>query len=159
MKIQLITVGKLKEKYLVRGVEEYLKRLGSYAKLTISEVKDSPLPSNLHQAEIEKVTEQEADRIESTLSTNSHLIVLDPKGKQFTSEQFADYLQQKMLMGNSKFTFVIGGTLGIANRLRQKSDLLLSFSKLTFPHQLMRLILVEQLYRAAKINNNEPYHH
>ncbi|OWZ83507.1 23S rRNA (pseudouridine(1915)-N(3))-methyltransferase RlmH [Natranaerobius trueperi] len=159
MKFTIIAVGKIKEKYLIQGIKEYQKRIIPYAKLEIKEVKDTPLPSKLHTEEVNKVKREEEERIRTYISSKDYLIILDPNGNQLTSKDFAKKLDKLSLHGTSNITLVIGGTLGLSEKLKQEADLLLSFSKFTFPHQLMRLILVEQIYRALKINRNEPYHY
>ncbi|ACB86441.1 23S rRNA (pseudouridine(1915)-N(3))-methyltransferase RlmH [Natranaerobius thermophilus] len=159
MKFRVVAVGKIKEKYLIRGIEEYQKRLRPYTGLEITEVKDSVLPNKLYQAEIEKVLIEEENRIKSKLSSRDYIIALDSEGSQFTSENFAQQIENLTLEGINQFTFIIGGTLGLSNSLKKEANMLLSFSKFTFPHQLMRLILTEQLYRAIKIIHNEPYHY
>ncbi|HZK25548.1 MAG TPA: 23S rRNA (pseudouridine(1915)-N(3))-methyltransferase RlmH [Oscillospiraceae bacterium] len=158
MQIQILTVGKIKEKYLAAGIKEYLKRLSAYAKVEIREVKDEKTAENASAAEIKLLLEKEAARLEPLLHPQTYLIALAIEGQQFTSPDFADHLQQQTIHGKSHFTFLLGGSLGLAPQLLVKADLKLSFSSLTFPHQLFRLMLLEQLYRAFKINRGEPYH-
>lgn len=158
MKITLLAVGKLKEKYLVEGIKEYLKRLGAYAKIDIVEVPDEPCPENAPPAMEEQIKQKEADRLQKKLRQGTFLIILDPRGKMLSSEDMADKLQTLALSGRSDITFIIGGSLGLAPSLVQQADLLLSLSKLTFPHQLVRLMLVEQIYRWFRIMKGEPYH-
>ena len=158
MKFQIITVGKLKEKYLRDGIAEYLKRLQRYATVEIVEVADEQTPDGASEAEELQIKAREAQRIQKHIKGDTYLIALANEGKQYTSEQLAEKIEQMGLMGNSHITMVIGGSLGLDASILQQADLLLSFSKLTFPHQLMRLILVEQLYRSYRIIKGEPYH-
>ncbi|MGI6658734.1 MAG: 23S rRNA (pseudouridine(1915)-N(3))-methyltransferase RlmH [Dethiobacteraceae bacterium] len=158
MQIQILTVGRIKEKYLTAGIKEYLKRLSAYAKVEIKEVKDEKTAENASPREIALLLEKEAARLEQLLRPQTYLIALAIEGRQFTSPDFAAHLQQQTVYGHSHFTFLIGGSLGLAPRLLAQADLQLSFSPLTFPHQLFRLMLLEQLYRAFKIMRGEPYH-
>lgn len=158
MQITIIAVGKLKEKYLTQGVGEYLKRLGSYAKVTIHQVCDQPHAEGLSSHAAEQVRRKEGQRIEKHIRKNTYLIALDISGQAYSSEQLATCFDSLMLRGHSHITLIIGGSLGISQDLLSRCQLRLSFSKLTFPHQLMRLILVEQIYRAFKIIRGEPYH-
>lgn len=158
MHFTVIAVGKIKEKYLKLGIQEYLKRLQPYAKLEIIEVPDEPHAEGISPQAAEQIKEKEAVKINQRIKPGTFLICLDAKGKQFTSEELASYLNNLMLTGKSNITMVIGGSLGLSKELLKKSDLILSFSKQTFPHQLMRLILLEQIYRCFKIIRDEPYH-
>lgn len=158
MRIKIIGVGKIKEKYLKQGISEYSKRLQAYGQLEIVEVKDEPFKEPLSGKEQEQVMEKEALRIEKEIPGRCHLIVLDRDGVAVSSPQWADYLQQRMLSGDHQFVYVIGGALGLHDRIKEASHWRLSFSALTFPHQLMRLMLLEQLYRTASILNGEKYH-
>ncbi len=158
MKLSILTVGKLKEKYLADGIKEYLKRLGPYAKVEILEVPDEPCPENAPPAIEEQIKQKEADRLQKKLRQGTFLVILDPRGKMHSSEEMADKLQLLALNGRSDITFIIGGSLGLSSSLVQQADLLLSLSKLTFPHQLVRLMLVEQVYRWFRIMKGEPYH-
>lgn len=158
MKISIITVGKLKEKYLKQGIDEYLKRLSAYAKVEIIEVADEKAPEHLSEAEMEEVKRKEGERILSHLSENTYIITLEISGRMLSSEQLAAKIDELSTYGKSKLAFIIGGSLGLSKEVQKQSDLALSFSKMTFPHQLMRLILLEQIYRAYRINRNEPYH-
>jgi 23S rRNA (pseudouridine1915-N3)-methyltransferase len=158
MKISIVTVGKLKEKYLKQGIDEYLKRLSSYAKVEVTEVADEKAPENLSDAEMLEVKRKEGERILSHVHQDSYVITLEIQGKQVTSEQLAGKIDELTTYGKSHFTFIIGGSLGISNEVQNRSNFALSFSKMTFPHQLMRLILLEQVYRAFRIIRNEPYH-
>lgn len=158
MQITIISVGKLKEKYLMNGITEYLKRLTNYAKIDIIEVVDEKAPESLSYAEEQQVKKREGDRILSKISTDSHVIALAIEGKQRTSEDLATMINNLGTYGKSKVTFVIGGSLGLSEDVLKRADDILSFSKMTFPHQLMKLILVEQIYRAFRIIKGEPYH-
>ncbi len=157
MKITIITVGKLKEKYLVEGIKEYSKRLSKYVKLDLIEVKDEHAPENLSQKDMNIIKNKEAERINQKLK-DSYIISLAIEGKQLTSEKLASKIEDIKTYHDSHITFIIGGSLGLADSLKKKSNFLLSFSPMTFPHQLMKLILLEQIYRSFRINNNEPYH-
>ncbi|CAM4018739.1 23S rRNA (pseudouridine(1915)-N(3))-methyltransferase RlmH [Listeria booriae] len=158
MNIQIITVGKLKEKYLIQGIAEYTKRLGAYAKITMVEVPDEKAPEILSEAEMVQVKQKEGERILAKVADDVHLIALAIDGKQKSSEEFAEGLDRLATYGKSKVAFVIGGSLGLSEAVLKRSDEKLSFGKLTLPHQLMRLVLVEQVYRAFRINRGEPYH-
>lgn len=158
MNISFITVGKLKEKYLKQGIDEYIKRLSSYAKVEVIEVADEKAPEELSPAEMEMVKQKEGERILAKVSGGTYVIALAIEGKQKSSEEFADSLDKLATYGRSKVTFVIGGSLGLSDDVLKRADEKLSFSKMTFPHQLMRLILAEQVYRAFRINRGEPYH-
>jgi len=156
--IQIISVGKLKEKYLKMGIEEYTKRLGSYAKIDLVEVPDEKAPENLSDADMEIVKKKEGDRILSKIGADTHVIALAIEGKMKSSEQLSSDLESLMTYGRSKVAFVIGGSLGLHEDVMKRSDEKLSFSKMTLPHQLMKLVLVEQIYRAFRIMKGEPYH-
>jgi 23S rRNA (pseudouridine1915-N3)-methyltransferase len=158
MNISIITVGKLKEKYLKQGIEEYLKRLSAYAKMEIIEVPDEKAPETLSETEMEMVKKKEGERILSKIHPDTYVIALAINGSMKSSEQFADKINQLALHGKSKILFVIGGSLGLSDDVLKRANESLSFSKMTFPHQLMRLILVEQIYRAFRIIRGEPYH-
>jgi 23S rRNA (pseudouridine1915-N3)-methyltransferase len=156
--ITILSVGKLKEKYLKQGIAEYIKRLSAYAKVEIIEVADEKAPEQLSETEMEQVKKAEGERILSKLSPDAHVIALAIEGKQKTSEELAADLDRLGTYGKSKVAFVIGGSLGLHDDILTRADERLSFSKMTFPHQLMRLVLVEQVYRAFRINRGEPYH-
>jgi 23S rRNA (pseudouridine1915-N3)-methyltransferase len=156
--ISIISVGKLKEKYLKMGIEEYTKRLGSYAKIDLVEVADEKAPENLSDADMEIVKKKEGERILAKIGADTYVIALAIEGKMKSSEQLAEDLQSLMTYGRSKVAFVIGGSLGLHEDVMKRSDEKLSFSKMTLPHQLMKLVLVEQVYRAFRIMKNEPYH-
>lgn len=158
MNISILAVGKLKEKYLKNGIDEYLKRLFGYAKVEMIELPDEKAPEELSSSEMEQVKQKEGERLLAKLSQDTYVIALAIEGKMKSSEQLADSLDKLATYGKSKIAFIIGGSLGLSNEVLQRADETLSFSKMTFPHQLMRLILLEQVYRAFRINRNEPYH-
>lgn len=158
MNIKLITVGKLKEKYLVQGINEYVKRLGAYGKIQIIEVPDEKAPENLSEAQMIQVKEKEGERILGKIKDGEYVFALAIEGKNPSSEAFAKQLEQLQIQGKSQFVFVIGGSLGLSQAVMQRSNAQISFGKMTYPHQLMRLILAEQIYRAMRINHREPYH-
>lgn len=158
MKINIIAVGKIKERYLKEGIAEYSKRLSRFCDLRITEVADEPAPDNLSAAQEEQVRSKEVARVLGKVKDGTYLIVLDVEGVKKSSDEFAAVLKNCMTSGNSNITFVIGGSLGLAPELIKKANLRLSLSDMTFPHQLTRLILLEQIYRVFKIINGEPYH-
>ncbi len=158
MNISVVTVGKLKEKYLKQGIEEYVKRMKQYAKIDIIEIPDEKAPETLSDLEMLQVKAKEGERILAKISDDTHVIALAIEGKMKSSEQLAETLDHLATYGKSKVAFVIGGSLGLSQEVMKRADDTLSFSKMTFPHQLMRLILVEQIYRAFRINRGEPYH-
>ncbi|MBQ8042804.1 MAG: 23S rRNA (pseudouridine(1915)-N(3))-methyltransferase RlmH [Clostridia bacterium] len=160
MNIKIICVGDLKESYLKDMQAEYLKRLSKYCKLEIITLKDEKLPTTLNQSNCNIVKEKEANAILAKLNTpNSYTFVLDEKGKEYTSVELSEKIDKVMTMGNSTINFVIGGSLGLADSVRTKGNEVLSFSRLTFPHQMIRMFLLEQIFRCFKILNNETYHH
>lgn len=158
MNINVIGVGKIKEKYLKLGIDEFKKRLSKYCKLDIIELDDEKAPEKLSEKEMIMVKEKEGKKILSKIKDTSYVIALAIDGKNLSSEELADKMSDLAVGGNSNITFVIGGSLGLSDEVLDRADYKLSFSKMTFPHQLMRLILLEQVYRAYRINNNEPYH-
>lgn len=158
MQIQIITVGKLKEKYLKQGIAEYEKRLKPYAKVKIIELRDEPTPQQATEKEERQIKAIEGERILAKIPVDSFVIALDLRGKALTSEQLAQTISDQMIYGTKSLVFIIGGSLGLSDEVLSRSDLRLSFGKFTYPHQLMRLILVEQIYRAFKIIRGEPYH-
>ncbi|KXG08605.1 Ribosomal RNA large subunit methyltransferase H [Anoxybacillus sp. P3H1B] len=158
MNITVLSVGKLKEKYLKQGIEEYVKRLSGYAKMEIIEVADEKAPENLSDQEMKQIKEKEGERILAKISDDMHVIALAIDGKMKSSEEFAIHLDKLATYGTSKIAFVIGGSLGLSEKVMKRANESLSFSKMTFPHQLMRLILLEQIYRAFRINRGGPYH-
>lgn len=158
--VKIICVGKLKEKYLDDAIKEYSKRLSRFCKLEILELPDEKLPVNYSEALYNEVKEKEAKLILSKINQkSSYIICLDETGKEFSSPKLAEKLDSIFTNVSSSLTFVIGGSLGLSNTVKEKADLILSFSKLTFPHQLFRVFLLEQLFRCFKILNNEQYHH
>ena len=158
MNISIITVGKLKEKYLKMGIDEYAKRLGSYAKIDLIEVPDEKAPEQLSDAEMEIVKKKEAERILAKIGQDTYVIALAIDGKQKTSEQMAKDIESLMTYGRSKVAFVIGGSLGLHDDVLKRADEQQSFGKMTLPHQLMKLVLIEQIYRSFRILKGEPYH-
>jgi 23S rRNA (pseudouridine1915-N3)-methyltransferase len=158
MKITIITVGKIKEKYLKDAIDEYSKRLSKYCKLEIIEVADEKTPDNASAVVEDSIRAKEAERIVKYIKDDAYLITLEINGKQLTSEELADKVDKLGVQGVSHIIFVIGGSIGLGEAVLQKSNFALSFSKMTFPHQLMRVILLEQIYRSYRIINGEPYH-
>ena len=158
MNIRIIAVGKIKEKYIQEGIKEYSKRLSKYCSLEIIEVDDEKAPEKLSDKEVEIIKEKEGERILSKIPQNSFVISLEIQGREISSEELSKRIENLMIEGNSDITFIIGGSLGLSDTVSGKSNFKLSFSKMTFPHQLMRMILLEQIYRAYKIMRNEPYH-
>ncbi|WP_078393233.1 23S rRNA (pseudouridine(1915)-N(3))-methyltransferase RlmH [Shouchella patagoniensis] len=158
MNITFLTVGKLKEKYLKQGMEEYKKRLGAYAKIQEIEVPDEKAPENLSEEDMRIVKKKEGERILAKLNADAYVIALAIEGQMKTSEQLAKGIEQLGIHGKSKVVFIIGGSLGLADEVYDRADELLSFSKMTFPHQLMKLVLMEQVYRSFRIMRGEPYH-
>lgn len=158
MNIKIICVGKLKEKYLKMAQDEYLKRLGSYAKVEVIEIKDEDIKENFSESEVELAKEKEGAGILSKIKDRDIVFTLEIEGKQRTSEEFASELEDMMVHGNSDVAFVIGGSCGMSKEVMARSDRKISFSKMTFPHQIIRINLLEQIYRAFKIIKNEPYH-
>lgn len=158
MFVQIVTVGKLKEKYLQQGIEEYAKRLGPYLKLQIVEVPDEKAPETMSDAEVQQVKRREGERILSHIRPEAHVIALAIDGQMWSSEELAANLDKLGTYGTSNVAFVIGGSNGLADDVLRRAQQRLSFGRVTYPHQLMRLILVEQVYRAVKIMRGEPYH-
>ena len=158
MKITVLTVGKIKEKYLRDAIVEYTKRLSRYCKLEIIEVADEKTPYNASENAEEMIRQKEAERLLKYIREDAYLITLEIGGKQLTSEEFSEKIEKLGIQGTSHIIFVIGGSIGIGKAVLEKSDYALSFSKMTFPHQLMRVILLEQIYRGYRIMSGEPYH-
>ena len=158
MKISIVCVGKVKEKFYRDAISEYEKRLSRYCKFQIIEVADEKTPDKASAIEEEQIKEKEADRILSHIKEDAFVITLEIMGKKLDSVSFANLLEQKAVHGISHIQFVIGGSLGLHQKVSQRSDYKLSFSDMTFPHQLMRVILAEQIYRAYRIISGEPYH-
>ena len=158
MKITVLTVGKIKEKYLRDAIAEYTTRLSRYCKLEIIEVADEKTPDNASENAEEMIRQKEAERLLKYIREDAYLITLEIGGKQLTSEEFSEKIEKLGIQGTSHIIFVIGGSIGIGKEVLKKSDYALSFSKMTFPHQLMRVILLEQIYRGYRIMSGEPYH-
>ena len=158
MKITVLTVGKIKEKYLRDAIAEYSKRLSRYAKLEIIEVADEKTPDNASETVETNIKNKEAERLLKYIRDDAYLITLEIKGKQLTSEELAQKIDTLGVQGTSHIIFAIGGSLGLGEEVLKRSNYALSFSKMTFPHQLMRVILLEQIYRSYRIINHEPYH-
>ena len=157
LNINIICIGKIKEKYLKDAIDEYSKRLKKYCNLNIVELQDEKLPDKLYESLLNEVKEKECKKMIDTIKKDSYAIALDLQGKEYTSEQFAEKIERISLI-NSTITFLIGGTLGFNDEIKKIAHEQVCFSKMTFPHQLMRLFLVEQIYRAFKIAKNETYH-
>ena len=158
MKITILTVGKIKEKYLRDAIAEYSKRLSRYAKLEIIEVADEKTPDNASETVETNIKNKEAERLLKYIRDDAYLITLEIKGKQLTSEELAQKIDTLGVQGTSNIIFVIGGSLGLGEEVLKRSNYALSFSKMTFPHQLMRVILLEQIYRSYQILSGTKYH-
>ena len=158
MKITLITVGKIKEKFFRDAADEYGKRLSRYCKLDIREAADEKTPEKASQSQCEQILQIEGERILKLMPEDAFVITLEIEGRRLTSEAFASQIERLGVNGTSHIAFVIGGSLGLHNSIKKRADLAVSFSDMTFPHQLMRVVLLEQIYRAYRIINREPYH-
>lgn len=158
MNIKLITVGKLKEKYLTEGIAEYTKRLSRFCKVQVVELIDEKTPENASEAQNNQIMAKEGERIQAKIGSRDYVIVLAIEGKQFPSEEFSQKLEAVAVNGYSDITFIIGGSLGLSKEIKQRANLKMSFGLLTLPHQLMRLVLIEQIYRAFMIQQGSPYH-
>lgn len=158
MNITVICVGKLKEKYLKSAIDEYSKRLSRYCKLEVIELSDEKTPDNASEKEELIIKEKEGNNILKYIKDTMFVVALAIEGKMLTSEELADFIKEQRIRGNSSIAFVIGGSLGLSKDVLDRADYKLSFSKMTFPHQLMRVILLEQVYRGFRIINGEPYH-
>ncbi|WP_062238094.1 23S rRNA (pseudouridine(1915)-N(3))-methyltransferase RlmH [Fictibacillus sp. FJAT-27399] len=158
MNILVVTVGKLKEKYLKMGIDEYVKRLGPYAKIEIIEVADEKAPETLSDQEMQIVKKAEGERILAKIPQDAHVVAMAIEGKLISSGDLAKNLDQLATYGKSKVAFVIGGSLGLSDEVMKRANEKISFGRITYPHQLMKLVLVEQIYRAFRINRGEPYH-
>ena len=158
MKIKLICVGKVKEKFYVDAIKEYSKRLGAYTSLEIIEVPDEKTPDKASEAINLQIKEKEGNAILSKVKQNDFVMLLDVKGKMYSSEELSELIENYMIDGKSEFVFIIGGSLGVSHQVKQRANTHISFTKMTFPHQLMRVIFLEQIYRSFKIMKNEPYH-
>jgi 23S rRNA (pseudouridine1915-N3)-methyltransferase len=158
MKVTLVTVGKIKEKFYTDAIAEYSKRLSRYCKLEIVQVADEKTPDRASEAEERQIKEKEGERILAQIRDNAYVIALAIEGRQLSSEELAQKLEQLGVSGRSDLVFVIGGSLGLSEAVMKRADYALSFSRMTFPHQLMRVVLLEQIYRGFRINAGEPYH-
>ena len=158
MKITIVTVGKIKEKYLRDAIAEYTKRLSKYCKLEIVEVVDEKTPDNASSIVENQIRDKEAERIQKYLKDDAYVITLEIGGKMLDSVEFSKKIEHLGIQGKSHIIFVIGGSIGLGEEVLRRSDFAISFSKMTFPHQLMRVILLEQIYRGYRIMNHEPYH-
>ena len=158
MNITIISVGKLKEKYLKLAIDEYTKRLGRYCKVDIIELPDEKTPDNASEKEELQIKDKEGELILSKIKDNMFVVAMDLNAKQMTSEEFSKFIETQGVMGNSNIAFVIGGSLGLSQNVIKRANHKICFSKMTFPHQLFRVMLLEQIYRSYKILNNESYH-
>lgn len=158
MKITILCVGKIKESFYRQAIDEYAKRLSKYCKFEVIEVADEKTPDKASEALENQIKEKEADRLLEKIKEDAYVFTLEIKGKRFTSEGFAECIQRTTVQGKSHLVFIIGGSLGLHEKVLKRSNQAVSFSDMTFPHQLMRVILTEQIYRAYRIINGEPYH-
>lgn len=158
LNISIICIGKIKENYLKDAINEYSKRLSKFCNLKITELPDEKLPSKINDSIISEIKNKECDKIIDTIKKDSYVICLDLKGKEYSSEDFSKKIENIALNFNSSITFIIGGTLGLNEKVLSLANEKICFSKMTFPHQLIRVFLLEQLFRAFKISNNETYH-
>ena len=156
--INIICIGKIKEKYLKDALAEYSKRLSKYCRLNILELNDNSLPNKINPSIISSIKDDECKKIFNNIKKDSYIIALDLKGKEYSSEEFSKKIQDISVKGFSSITFIIGGTLGLNSEILGKSNEIICFSKMTFPHQLIRVFLLEQIFRSFKIANNETYH-
>jgi 23S rRNA (pseudouridine1915-N3)-methyltransferase len=156
--IKIVSVGKVRETYLQEGIQEYVKRLKSYVHLEFAEVADLTIPSHAGQKQLEQIKGRESESIRGRLKAADYVVLLDRCGENVSSEGLAAFIDERAIQGHSRIAFVIGGSLGVDEEMRRRADWRWSFSALTFPHQLMRLMLLEQIYRACKIRANEVYH-
>ncbi len=158
MNIKIISVGKIKEKYYQDAIKEYSKRLSKYCNLKITEVSDEKTKENASDKEIDLILAKEKERLINNIKDNEYVIALDIRGKKLDSVEFSEKLNKLAIFGKSNVDFIIGGSMGLHKEVLDRADFKLSFSDMTFPHQLMRVVLLEQIYRAYRIINNEPYH-
>lgn len=158
MKYSILCVGKIKERFFLQAIQEYTKRMSRYAKVEIIEVSDEKTPDRASEVQEDKIREREGERLLEKVKDSMYTIALDLQGEEMDSLSFADHLNNCMLQGKSHLAFLIGGSLGLSRSILDQCDERLCFSKFTFPHQLMRVILLEQIYRANRIINHEPYH-
>ena len=158
MRVTILCVGKIKESFYRQAIDEYAKRLSKYCKFEVIEVADEKTPDKASEALENQIREKEADRLLEKIKEDAYVFTLEIKGKRFTSEGFAECIQKAAVSGKSHLVFIIGGSLGLHDKILKRSNRSISFSDMTFPHQLMRVILSEQIYRAYRIINGEPYH-
>ena len=158
IKVTVISVGKVKDKYLQLGIDEFKKRLSRFCKLALVEVKDEPIADGMSQRELDMLRQKEGQLILSKLPDSAYVIAMDIDGKQLSSVELADKMREIGTYGQSHVVFLIGGSVGLADEIKKMADMKLSFSKMTFPHQFFKLMLLEQVYRGFKINANESYH-
>ena len=158
MKVTILTVGKIKEKYLKDAIDEYSKRLSKYCKLEVIEVPDEKTPDNASEVVEDMIRTKEAERLLKHIKDDAFVITLEINGRQLSSEELADKIEKLGVQGTSHIIFIIGGSIGLGKEVLNRSNFALSFSKMTFPHQLMRVFLLEQIYRSYRIINGEPYH-
>lgn len=158
MNISIVAVGKIKEDYIKGGLNEYIKRLSKYCKINIIELADEKIPEKTSSKELDIIQQTEAGRIKAVLKSGWYVIALDSKGQQLTSEEFAAKIDTLAVSGKSNIIFIIGGSTGLSPEILKLSDFIFSMSKLTYPHQLIRLFLTEQLFRCFKIIKGETYH-
>lgn len=158
IRITIISVGKIKEKYFAAAIDEYVKRLKRYASVDITELKDEPVPESLSESERLFVLKKEGQRVLEKIPAGALAVALCVEGKQLSSEETAEYINNAVLSGQSRIVFIIGGSLGLSDEVKKRADFKLSFSKMTFPHRLMKVILLEQIYRAFTIIEGKTYH-
>ncbi len=158
MKVTVLSVGKIKEKYLLEGIKDYMKRITPYAQVQEVQVMDEPASEQLSSAQQQEVKDKEGERLLKKIGSRDYVIVLDRSGVMYDSEHLAKHIEQQMVQGFSSFIWVIGGSLGLSEQVLKRSNLVVSFGKVTYPHGLMRLIVWEQIYRTFKIHRKEPYH-
>ena len=158
MEINIIAVGKIKENYIQNGINNYVKRMQRFSEVNMDEVKAEKIKENLSAAQMEQVKQKEGERVLSKIPDNNYIIALSVKGKPMTSKGLAKSIQNLQVQGHSSITFLVGGSLGLSDEVLEQADYTLSLSHMTFTHQMIRLILLEQIYRAFKIINGEPYH-
>lgn len=158
MKIKILAAGRIRDNYLSGTAAEYLKRLSGYGPVSVEETEELKAPQNISAADENIIREKESEFLEEKIKDRDFVIALDRRGRAMTSEEFASYLSELFASGKNGVVFLIGGSMGLSDKIRKKADFILSFSKMTFPHQLFRTILLEQLYRAFKILRREPYH-
>ena len=158
MKIKVVSIGKIKEKYLLAGIKEYTKRLQAFTKIEFFELEDEKIPDKATTAQEEQIKEKEGKRLLEKIKDDEYVILLDLHGKELDSVELSQHLEKMMISGKSTITFVIGGSLGLSKDVIQRSNFRLCFSKLTFTHQMIKLFLLEQIYRSFKIMNHQVYH-